>query len=238
MPLGDYLAVLRRRGWIIPLVALVAVAAAVLFSRVQAPVYRSTVMLEVSGRFDYGAQLTVERQLSPLAQRMMTTETAAEVDRRLKLDLGAQTLLTRVRAVPVAENVQIQVDVDDGDQQRAELVAREFARVYEEQHAARELGKPVSERTNVTMLDRPSSASQVWPQTRTFAVAAGLLGLLVGTVLAFVLDFLDNTLKTASDVERHVGLTTLGVVPLWARASTSTTAGRGATALAAVRRPR
>src|ERR671939_34149 len=98
MPLRDYLGVLRRRGWIIPVVVLVAAASAYLFARLQTPVYRSSVRLEVSGRFDYGAQLTVERQLSPLAQRLMTTEVAAEVDRRLKLDLGADALLGRVRA--------------------------------------------------------------------------------------------------------------------------------------------
>src|SRR4051795_742390 len=108
MPLGEYLAVLRRRGWVVPLVALVAVVAALLFSRLQSPLYRSSVKLEVSGRFDYGAQLTVERQLSPLAQRLLTTDVATEVDRRLRLDLGPDALLAKVKAAPIAENVQIQ----------------------------------------------------------------------------------------------------------------------------------
>lgn len=213
MALGEYLAVLRRRGWVIPVVALVAAASAYGFARLQTPVYRSSVRLEVSGRFDYGAQLTVERQLSPLAQRLLTTDVASEVDRRLKLDLGPQALIARVRAAPVAENVQIQVEADDVDPSRAEAIVREFARVYEEQHAAREQGKPVSERTIITALDRPTPASLAWPQTKTLVAAAILLGLLVGTVLAFVLDYLDDSLKTPEDVERYVGLTTLGLVP-------------------------
>src|SRR5438874_1032319 len=115
MPLGDYLAVLRRRGWIIPLVALVAAVSAYGFARLQTPIYRSSVRLEVSGRFDYGAQLSVDKQLGPLAQRLLTTEVAAEVDRRLRLDLGPAALLARVRAVPVAENAEIEVQADDGD---------------------------------------------------------------------------------------------------------------------------
>ena len=96
----------------------------------------------------------------------------------------------------------------------------------------------MSERTNVTMLDRPTSALQVWPQTRTFALAAGILGLLVGSVFAFILEFLDNTLKTPGDVERYVGLTTLGLVPMAARADSAANSGRGAAALAAARRSR
>ncbi len=214
MPLGDYLGVLRRRGWLIPLVAAIAVVSAFGFTRTQTSLYRSSVRLEVSGRFDYGAQLTVERQLSPLAARILTTEIASEVDRRLKLDLGAQALLARVRAAPIAEVVQIQVDADDVDPPRAEAVVREFARVFEEQHAAREQSKPVSERTIITALDRPSAASLVWPQTRTMLLAAGILGLLVGVVLAFALDFLDDTLKSPDDLQRHLGLSPLAMLPL------------------------
>ena len=213
MPLGDYLGVLRRRGWIIPLVAIVAAASAYGFARLQTPQYRSSVRLEVAGRFDYGAQLTVEKQLSPLAQRLLTTEVAAEVDRRLRLDLGPAALLARVRAAPVAENVQIQVDADDVDPQRAEAIVREFARVYEEQHAAREQGKPVSERTIVTALDRPSPAVLIWPQTRTLVLAAALLGLLLGAILAFGIDLLDDTVKTAQDVERVLGIPVVGLIP-------------------------
>jgi capsular polysaccharide biosynthesis protein len=156
----------------------------------------------------------VERQLSPLAQRLLTTEVASEVDRRLKLDLPPASLLARVRAVPVSENVQIQIEADDVEPTRAEAIVREFARVYEEQHAAREQGKPLSERSTVTMLDRPTAASLVWPQTRTLVVAAGVLGLLAGVVLVFGLDALDDTFGSADEVEKALGLATLAVVPL------------------------
>jgi capsular polysaccharide biosynthesis protein len=213
MPLSDYLAVLRRRGWVIPVVALVAAVSAFGFARAQTPLYRSSLRLEVSGRFDYGAQLTVEKQLGPLAQRLLTTEVAAEVDRRLRLDLGPETLLARVRAAPLADNAQIEIQADDTDADRVESVVREFARVYEEQHAAREQGKPVAERTVVTALDRPTPASQIWPQTRTLLLAAALIGALLGVALAFALDFLDDTFWTAEDVERILGVGVIGQVP-------------------------
>ncbi len=43
--------------------------------------------------------------------------------------------------------------------------------------------------------------------------AGGLLGLILGLLLAFVLEALDNSLKSPADVERFVGLTTLGAIP-------------------------
>ncbi len=40
-----------------------------------------------------------------------------------------------------------------------------------------------------------------------------VLGLVVGLLLAFTLEAFDNSLKTPADVERFVGLTTLGAIP-------------------------
>jgi len=238
MPLADYFAVLKRRGWIVVVVALVAVASAYGFARLQTPLYRSSVRLEVSGRFDYGVQLAVEKQLSPLAQRLMTSEVATEVDRRLKLDLGPDALLAKVKAAPISENVQIQVDADDTDPQRAQAIVGEFARVFEEQHAAQEQGKSVSERTTVTTLDRPTAAVLIWPQTRTLLLAAAILGLLAGIILAFGLEYLDDTVKNPDEIERRFGLPILGVVPLVRASATTAAQGDRQAALVAARRPR
>ena len=51
------------------------------------------------------------------------------------------------------------------------------------------------------------------PQTRVIACAAVLLGLFVGSLLALAIDYLDDTLKTADDVERALGTITLGRIP-------------------------
>ena len=140
-------------------------------------------------------------------------------------------------AAPVAENAQIEIQVDDTEPSRAESVAREFARVFEEQHAAREQGKPIAERTVVTALDQPSAATLMWPQTRTLVLAAGLLGALLGAALAIGLDFLDDTFKTAEDVERYLGVTLLGRVPAVAPAGRLTRAS-GLAGLVTARRAR
>ncbi|MGA2531686.1 MAG: polysaccharide biosynthesis tyrosine autokinase [Candidatus Aminicenantales bacterium] len=68
--------------------------------------------------------------------------------------------------------------------------------------------------SNVRVVDRagipvrPSSPRKA----RNLALAL-LLGLGGGIGLAFLFDFLDNSIKTSEDVERYAGLPTLGVVP-------------------------
>ena len=43
-----------------------------------------------------------------------------------------------------------------------------------------------------------------------------VVGVMLGAGLAFFLEYFDNTIKTPEEVERYLGLTTLGVVPLFA----------------------
>jgi polysaccharide biosynthesis transport protein len=68
--------------------------------------------------------------------------------------------------------------------------------------------------SNVRVVDRarvpvhPSS-----PNKRRNLILALLLGLGGGIGLAFLFDFLDNSVKTSEDVERYAALPTLGVVP-------------------------
>jgi capsular polysaccharide biosynthesis protein len=198
---------------VVVLVAVSAAASAFVYARLQTPIYRSTVRLEVSARFDNGQQLALERLLPQLAQRVRTSEVAREVDARLRLDLGADAILSRLRAEAVAQSAQIHIEADDVDPGRAEAIVFETARVFEEQHAARNQGVPSQDRAIVSILDRAAAARLVWPQTRVILGVAALLGLLVGVVLAFGLEYLDDTLKSAEDVERTLGLYTLGRIP-------------------------
>ena len=175
--------------------------------------YRSSVPLEVSARFDNGQQLALERALPQLAQRVRTSDVVREVDARLHLDLGSEALLSKLRASAVAQNGQILIEADDVDPARVEAIVFEAARVFEEQHAARNQGIPYQDRALVSILDRPAPARLVWPQTRALVGAALLLGLILGALLGYALEYADDTVKTADDVEQTLGLTTLGCLP-------------------------
>ena len=144
---------------------------------------------------------------------MRTSDVAREVDSRLRLDLGPEAILSKLRAEPISQSAQIQLEVDDVDPARAEAIVFETARVFEEQHAVRNQGIPTQDRAVVSILDRPSPARQVWPQTRAIVPAAAVLGLILGALLAHAVHYLDDTLKTAEDVERTLGVTTLGRIP-------------------------
>ena len=213
MQLREYLKVISERWWVVVLTALFAAGTAYGFAKTQTPIYRSSVKLEVTGRIDYGQILAIGQLLRQIAARVETTGVANTVDERLRLDLGSDALLEKVHTQAFPDTIQIQIDVDDVDPIRAEQIAFALATVVKERQDALMAPVPQQERINLGIVDRPSAARLFWPQTRVLMTAAGLLGLVVGLVLAFVLDYLDDTIKDSEDVERYLTLPTLGAIP-------------------------
>jgi capsular polysaccharide biosynthesis protein len=105
------------------------------------------------------------------------------------------------------------VDVEDVEPQRAERIARGIAEVVQERQTAQMVSVPEPERVYVAMLDRPSPGRLVWPDARSILLAAALLGALAGGLIAFVLDFLDDTIRSPKEAERCLGLPVVGVIP-------------------------
>jgi capsular polysaccharide biosynthesis protein len=201
MQLYEYVQVLRAWWWVIALATATAAVVAYLYGASQTPTYRSTVRLEVTSRPDYGQVMAVERTLNQLTARVTTMSVATAVDERLGLGLGAGAVLGRVRAQAVPSAMQIQLEVEDTTPGRAEQIARGFAEVVQERQTTAMSGVPEYQRVLVTPLDPPTAARQVWPPTRSFVAAGALLGLMSGTVLAFVADHV-SSLKVRQEAAR------------------------------------
>ncbi|MCL4459331.1 MAG: Wzz/FepE/Etk N-terminal domain-containing protein [Chloroflexi bacterium] len=214
MQFRDYWRVLSKRWWLILLVAITAFSGSVIYSKLQTPIFRSTVKLDVSpSRYDYGLTLVIENLLRQYGEQLQTDKLAETVSERLKLDLPAEVLRKKVKVSPVLENYALQIDVDDPDPNRARDIAYVWASEFIKMHQIRMAPLDPKDRIEVTIRDNPRPGELIWPKTRANAIAGALLGLLVGILLVFLLEYLDDTLKTSEDVERYVSLTTLGAIP-------------------------
>jgi polysaccharide biosynthesis transport protein len=68
--------------------------------------------------------------------------------------------------------------------------------------------------TNARLVEMASTAgSPIYPNTKRSMISAALLGLVLSVLLAFILEHLDSTIKTTEDVEKHLQLPVLGMVP-------------------------
>ena len=215
MTAADALRALRERWWILVVAMVLAGAAAYAFVKAPwvEPRWRSSVLIQATGRLDYGNFLALEKELRPLAEQLRQLSIMREVDRNLHTDLDASRMLDRTRAEPVQDSGQIRLDVEDSDPRRAEQVSLEIADVYTRQHNAAEQGKLREERVILSTLDRGNEAVLVWPQTRIIVPGAALLGLLVAALVMLGLLYLDGSIRTAADVERYLELPVVGLVP-------------------------
>ncbi|MGY1457315.1 MULTISPECIES: GumC family protein [unclassified Luteimonas] len=67
---------------------------------------------------------------------------------------------------------------------------------------------------NISIVDRAIAPTGRFKPNLPLNLAIGLmLGLMLGVLIAFVLEFLDDTLKGPEDIEQHLRLAVLGIIP-------------------------
>jgi len=210
----DYWQVISKRWWIMVIVCVAAVAVTVAYSKFEQPIFRSTVRLDVSpARYDYGLTMVIENLLRQYSSQLQTDKLANKVNERLNLDLSPESLRSRIKVSPISEDYAIQIEVDDPDPNRAKDIAYAWADEFVKQHQERMAPIDPPDRIDVTIHDDPRPGELNRPKTRQNAMAAGLLGIVIGAVIAFFLEYLDDTLKTAEEAERYTGVKVLAAIP-------------------------
>ena len=224
---GEAVAALRQRWWVLLAAAVVAALAAYAYIKMPwvEPRWRSSVLMQATGRLDYGNFLALEKELRPLAEQVLQLDIMREVDQNLHTDLPPEVMLEHTRAEPVVDSDQIRIDVEDSDAMRAEQISLAIADVYTQRHNAAEQGKLREERVILSTLDRSNHAILIWPQTRTVVSAAAVLGILVAGLVVLATVYFDDKIRSPADVQRYMELPLLASIPRFRK-----TAIRSATA--------
>ena len=215
MELREYLTIFLKRGWIIIVAVIIGVAGAVAFSRMQTPIYRSTIYLNVwPERLEWGLQQTIKGLMRNYAGIIRSRQNAAEVVDRLQLDLAPAEVVGKLTVRPVEADLLIQIDADDHDPLRARDIAQTTAEVFVEQINAHMLKQDKRDRVEVSMRDYALPGHLHKPKWKINALAGAILGGLIGVAIAFLLEWLEaDIIRTSDDVEEQIGVAVLGVVP-------------------------
>ncbi|MBK9942672.1 MAG: Wzz/FepE/Etk N-terminal domain-containing protein [Kouleothrix sp.] len=215
MRLTDYTNVLRRRWWIVVLTAFVAAASAYAFTRFQERLYRSeATYLVLANQLDNGLSIVLENSMNSYKELALAPRELDQVSQQLGLDRSAEWLLNKHVAIqPLPDQRKMIVQVTYPDPEVAPKLANAIGQNMVGLVASLNASLEGSSRINLRELQPADRVNLYWPQTRVIVAAGGVLGLVLGLLLAFVIEALDNTLKTAADIERFVGLTTLGAIP-------------------------
>ncbi|MHB0878221.1 MAG: YveK family protein [Anaerolineae bacterium] len=224
MPLGEYLRIIRQRGWIVVLTALLAAVSALVFSTVQRPVYQSTIQLNVIGaRPDLGLSSTIKSLLRNYAGQIRSYDTAQDALRDMPepLDLTPEGLLGKVNVQAVEADLQLLIEAEDGDAHVAEMIAQQMADTFVWRIDQFNAELDQADRINVFTSGPASPANRIKPQKKINTIAGGLLGGVAGVGVLLLLEWVDAaTVRRPGDIRRDVGLPVLAVVDTSGNAST------------------
>jgi capsular polysaccharide biosynthesis protein len=131
------------------------------------------------------------------------------VIKELDLDQTVTELQEKIQVASEKDSQVATITVQDPDPQRAADIANTIASVFKQ-----EIVK-IMNVDNVTILSKAEVGDQptpVKPKPALNMAIAFVVGLMTGVGIAFLLEYLDNTIKTEQDIEKLLELPVLGVI--------------------------
>lgn len=206
---------LLHRLWLILLIGILGASAFWAISKfIMVPVYTSTTMVYVINRQDeerttysdlqMGEQLT--KDYSILVKSRPVTE---QVVLALNIELTHEELADMIEVNNPGDTRILEISVKYTDPAIAKEMADTIASVSSERMVS------IMEMEKVNVLEPanlPSAPSE--PKILRYTLIGGAIGVFI-TAFTIILNFLLNdTIRTSEDVEKYLGLTTLGIIPL------------------------
>ncbi len=214
MELSDYFRILRQRGWIIILLAVLTAGAAFGFSRIQTPVYESSVKLLVRpARSDFGQSQAARELLGNYEQWLHSSYRAQAVINILQLDMQASTLLGDVTVASDRLGLVVQLNVENTDPDLGNDIARTWGELLIQWQNEENDKNLQGDRISIEFQDDPKVVG-VSPNVKVNTAAGAVFGALLGIILIFVLEWVESgVVRRAEDVERYLDIPVVGRIP-------------------------
>ncbi|WP_339165034.1 YveK family protein [Siminovitchia sp. FSL H7-0308] len=214
--LKELMATLRKRINLIVLVTLTAVVLSGAVSYfVMTPIYQSSTQLLVnqakSDQPVYNpAEIQTNLQLINTYNVIIKSPAILEdVINDLDLQMTVSQLNEKITVESEKDSQVVNVTVEDPDPNNAAEIANKIATVFQKEIASIMNVDNVSILTTAEVSENPTP---VKPKPLLNIAIALVVGLMAGVGIAFLLEYLDNTVKTEQDVEQLLGLPVLGAI--------------------------
>ena len=193
--------VLLKKIWLILLVGILLAAGAGFYTKKYiTPQYQSTSMLYVLGKstsitsladIQLGTQLTSDYVIMIKSRSVVN-----EVIENMNLDLTYEQMVKKIA-------------VTDPDPFMARDIATEFVNVSKKKMA------------EIMVTDEPTVVEEgslnetpVSPSLKKNCLMAALLGMILTCSVLIVMYMMNDTIKTPEDIEKYLGISTLGMIPI------------------------
>ncbi|SMD72643.1 Capsular polysaccharide type 8 biosynthesis protein cap8A [Bacillus mobilis] len=208
--------ILKKRLAMILVIAFgAAIVSAIISFFFMTPIYQSSTQILVNQKKQEGAAI----QYNEVQTNIQLTNTYKviikspvildQVKEKLALNITTQELNKKIEVANEKDSQVVAVTAQDKDPKLARDIANTTAEVFKG-----EVAKIMSV-DNVTVLSKAELSeelSPIKPRPMINVAIAFVVGLMAAVGLAFLLEYLDNTVKKEEDVESLLGLPVLGIV--------------------------
>ena len=203
---------LLHRWWIILLSGIVCAGVAGVYTKtLVTPMYKSSSVLYVLSKdtvvslsdIQLGSQLTKDYVV------VVTSRPVIEkVIENLELDLTYEEFMEQLTVANRSDTRMLDITYVSDDPVEAKTVADEVAAVAKDRIVA------IMNTQEPTIVEEGHIPEEPYsPSTLKNVVMAGALGVFLAAFVIVVLYLLNDTIKSGEDIEKYLGLTTLGMIP-------------------------
>ncbi|WP_394186706.1 YveK family protein [Metabacillus halosaccharovorans] len=205
----------KRLSLIIIITAIATATSGIVSYFLLTPIYQSSTQILVNQSKDeqqvYNAG-EVQTNLQLINTYNVIIKSPAILDKVIekeKLDMTASALNGLVTVASEQNSQVVNITVQNEDPKKAADIANSIATTFQEEISN------IMNVDNVSILTQAQvgeNTSPIKPQPVLNMAIALVVGAMVGVGIAFLLEYLDNTIKTEQDIENQLGLPVLGAI--------------------------
>lgn len=207
----------KRVKLIISITAAATIIAGIISFFLIAPTYQCKVSLvvgkgeastSVSKNYDYNEVMMYQKLVKTYAQIAKLDSVAEDVIKKGNLQMSVKNFQGIVKVTPQADTQILDLAVENKDPYKAKEITDIFTEVF--------IKKAVDAipSGNIQVLDKAQVPEKpIKPKNKLNIAIAFFLGLMVSVGSAFLLEYMDNTIKTDEDISKVLDLPVVGVIP-------------------------
>ncbi|WP_339319196.1 Wzz/FepE/Etk N-terminal domain-containing protein [Paenibacillus sp. FSL R10-2734] len=221
LDLRDYFQIVRKRLWlIVSIVVLVCGAAGVYSLYIKNPVYEASTKIIVNQTPTQSAaaqldlnQINTNIQLINTYKEIIKTPAILDIVTKdyPQFNITAEELLKKVNVSSVNNTQVMTLVVRDNSYQRAAEIVNAISLVFKDEIPSLFNVENVSI-LNEAKVNPTVEPGPVEPNVLMNMAIAFIVSLMIGLGIAFLLEYMDDTLKTEADIEKYLGLPTIAMI--------------------------
>ena len=218
MELKEYFNILKKRMLLVILITIGAtVLSGVLSYFVIKPTYKSDISV-IIGKIENKSEvpnadindvLMYQKLVKTYSEFAKSRKVSEHVIKALKLDIEPSQLQAMVTVEPKGDTEFLTITVKSKEPKEAMNIANQLAK------SLKFVSTDVKKADNVQLLDQAELPTMPdSPNPKLNMAIAFFIGLMVSMGIAFLQEYLDNTVKSQEQIEKLTGIPVIGIIPL------------------------